>query len=117
MGMYEIPRDTKGEGKILLVFSTKALIYTAVGLLAGLLIYAFFKSIALNIVGLVILVLFGFIGFAVGTFKVPDNNSFYITQKCGGSTIDDVLKRAIKFLLKKKKIYVYTKEVHENDVK
>lgn len=31
MGTHMIPRNTKGEGRILFVFSTKALIYTAVG--------------------------------------------------------------------------------------
>ena len=28
---YYIPRDTKGEGRILYIFSTKGLIYTGVG--------------------------------------------------------------------------------------
>lgn len=31
MGTYMIPRNTNGEGRILFIFSTKALIYTAVG--------------------------------------------------------------------------------------
>lgn len=31
MGTYMIPRNTKGEGRILFIFSTKALIYTVVG--------------------------------------------------------------------------------------
>ena len=30
-GPYQIPRNYKGESRILLIFSTKALIYTAVG--------------------------------------------------------------------------------------
>ena len=28
MGTYYLPRNTKGEGRILYIFSTKALIYT-----------------------------------------------------------------------------------------
>lgn len=28
---YQIPRNVKGEGRILFIFSTKALIYTGVG--------------------------------------------------------------------------------------
>jgi hypothetical protein len=28
---YQIPRSVKGEGRILYIFSTKALIYTAIG--------------------------------------------------------------------------------------
>ena len=31
MGTYMIPRNTKGEGRILFIFSTKALIFTVVG--------------------------------------------------------------------------------------
>lgn len=31
MGTHMIPRNTKGEGRILFIFSTKAMIYTAVG--------------------------------------------------------------------------------------
>ena len=31
MATHMIPRDTKGEGRILFIFSTKALIYTVVG--------------------------------------------------------------------------------------
>lgn len=31
MGTYMIPRNTKGEGRILYIFSTKALIFTVVG--------------------------------------------------------------------------------------
>ena len=31
MGTYNIPRNTKGEGKILIIFSIKAFIYTIIG--------------------------------------------------------------------------------------
>ena len=31
MGTHMIPRNTKGEGRILFIFSTKAMIFTAVG--------------------------------------------------------------------------------------
>lgn len=31
MGTHMIPRDTKGEGRILFIFSTKAMIFTVVG--------------------------------------------------------------------------------------
>ena len=31
MGTHMIPRDTKGEGRILFIFSTKAMIFTAIG--------------------------------------------------------------------------------------
>ena len=43
MGTYMIPRNTKGEGRILFIFSTKALIYTVVGGLIGMPFYYLFK--------------------------------------------------------------------------
>ncbi len=50
---------------------------------------------------------FGLIGFAIGTFKIPESNSFEITKKTGGENIDEVILRAIKFKLKKNRIYLY----------
>ena len=35
MNTYNIPRNVKGEGRILYVFSTKALIYTFIGIAIG----------------------------------------------------------------------------------
>ena len=52
----------------------------------------------------------GAIGFAIGTFKIPDSNNFGITRKAGGEKIDDIIVRFIKFRLKKNRIYVFTKE-------
>ena len=31
MGTYNLPRNVKGEGRILFIFSSKALIYTFIG--------------------------------------------------------------------------------------
>ena len=66
MGTYYLPRNTKGEGRILYIFSTKALIYTVVGLGIG----AFFKWLlgllgdavpsigsVVNIIGFIIMLL------------------------------------------------------------
>ncbi len=111
MGPYLIPRNTKGEGRILFIFSKKALIYTTVGLIIGYLTYRLFSIIGLGVVGIVLLVLLSLIGFGIGTFKMPNTNAFEITKKTGGENIDDVILRAIKFKLRNKnKIYVYTKE-------
>ena len=110
MGTYNLPRNVKGEGRILFVFSTKALIYTAIGAAIGLPFYMRFSAISLGIVGIICICLFGIIGFAIGTFKMPDTNSFEITKKTGGENIDDVIKRWFKFKMQKNKIYVYQKE-------
>lgn len=111
MGTYNIPRNVKGEGRILFIFSTKALIYTGVGALIGGIFYIIFNLLKLTLVGIIIVALFGLIGFIVGTFKIPNLERFDITKKTGGENIDDVIRRAFKFKAKKCKYYVYdTKE-------
>lgn len=110
MGTYNLPRDVKGEGRILFVFSSKALIYTAIGVGIGIPFYMLFNVLELGIVGLVIMGILGLIGFVIGTFKMPDTSAFEITKKTGGENIDDVIKRGIKFKMQKKRIYVYKKE-------
>lgn len=115
MGTYYIPRNVKGEGRILYIFSTKALIYTAAFVLVGLLFYYIFNLIGLKMVGMIITGIFGLIGFCIGTFKIPDSPNWSITKKNGGQNIDDVIIRAIKFKMKKNKIYVYEREEKKNE--
>ncbi len=110
MQTYEIPRNYKGEGRILYIFSTKALGYTAAAAAFGGIFYLIFKVLGMQMIGIGIVVLFGLIGFCIGTFKIPDNRKFKFTEKTGGEAIDDVIKRWIKFKRGKKKIYVYLKE-------
>lgn len=117
MGTYNIPRNVKGEGRILYVFSTKALIYTFVGLCVGLVFNFIFKLIGLSTVGIILLVVCGVLGFVIATFKVPDTTAFEITKKTGGENIDDVIRRAIKFKMEHNKIYLYTIDSKENNKK
>lgn len=110
MGTYNIPRNVKGEGRILFVFSGKSLIYSGSGALIGGIFYIIFNLLGINLIGIIFVVLFALIGFIIGTFKIPNNERFEITKKAGGENIDDVIKRAIMFKLKKDKKYVYLKE-------
>lgn len=110
MGTYNIPRNVKGEGRILFVFSTKALIYTGIGALAGGLFYIIFNLLNLTFVGIIFILLFGLIGFIIGTFKMPSLSKFAITRETGGENIDEVIKRLVQFKMNKSKYYVYTKE-------
>ena len=110
MQTYEVPRNYKGESRILYIFSIKALIYTAVGVGIGLIFYFIFSLFQATIVGIIITAVFALIGFTVGTFKIPDTNKFEFTQKTGGENIDEVIKRYIKFKQKKNRVYVYKKE-------
>ena len=42
MGTYNLPRNVKGEGRILFIFSSKSFLYTIIGGAVGLLFYLFF---------------------------------------------------------------------------
>lgn len=110
MQTYEIPRNYKGEGRILYIFSMKALMYTAIGAGVGMIFYFIFSLFGVDMIGIVATVICGAIGFSIGTFKMPNSKKFQITEKTGGENIDDVIKRYIKFKKKKNKIYVYMKE-------
>ena len=112
MGTYNLPRDVKGEGSILFIFSAKALVYTAIGAALGLPFYLIFSIVSLGYVGIACIVILGLLGFAIGTFKMPDTSNFKITQSTGGENIDDVIRRGIKFKMQKNRIYIY-----ENDMK
>ena len=97
MGTYNLPRNVKGEGRILFVFTGKSFIYAIVGGGIGLLFYGIFSLVGLNIV----------VGFAIGTFKMPEISGVGFTKKVGGENLDDIIKRAIMFKTKGSKIYVY----------
>ncbi len=100
-------------GRILYIFSTKALIYTVIMGMIGVFFYWIFKQIGMKTVGIVVILVFALIGFIVGTCKVPELGGIAFTKKVSGENIDDVIKKAIKFKMKKNRIYVYTKEEKE----
>lgn len=114
MGTYNIPRNVKGEGRILFVFSTKSLIYTAITGAIGLPFYFLFSALKMTIIGIIIVAFFALIGFFIGTFKFPELGAFKFTKVVGGENIDDIIKRAFIFKKKGKKIYLYTKEEEKN---
>jgi hypothetical protein len=107
MGTYNLPRNVKGEGRILFVFTGKSFIYAIVGGGVGLIFYFIFSLVNLKMVGIIITILFVLIGFAIGTFKMPEISGLNFTKKVGGENLDDIIKRAIKFKTKGSKIYVY----------
>ena len=76
----------------------------------GLIFYYVFSLIKWTYVGIGFAVAFAGVGFAIGTFKVPDSTAFEVTRKAGGANIDEAILRYIKFKQKKKRIYLYTKE-------
>lgn len=107
MGTYNLPRNVKGEGRILFIFSVKAFLYTIGTGAIGLIFYLIFSLMGMNTIGLIFIGIFGLIGFCIGTLKVPDSSAFSITKKTGGENIDEVIKRYVSFKMQKNKIYVY----------
>ena len=83
-GPYNIPRNTKGEGRFLYIFSTKALIVTIVlGLIGFGLFYPIGMMLEKKFIYIVAAVVFGVIGFVATSFKIPDSNNFELTRKAG----------------------------------
>lgn len=114
MKSYYLPREYKGEGKILYIFSVKSLIYTGIGAGIGLIINMLFKMLGITKALIPLLLIFGGIGYAIGTMKMPDSNNFEITRKTGGEKIDEVIKRWFMFKMKHGKIYIYKERAIEN---
>ena len=109
MGTYNIPRNLRGETRILVIFSVKSLITTAIGALLGFLFYFIFSLINLKTVGIIVMAIFALIGYAIGAFKIPTVAGLPYTKKIGGESIDEIIKRYVKFKMNRK-IYTYTKE-------
>ena len=126
MGTYEIPRNTKGEGRLFYIFSTKALIFTVGGILLGwllrwipVLIGKMIPKISgiMSIVGFILIGICAILGFIIGTFKVPAIDKFEITKKAAGIDISKAIWESIKFRLKKSRYYVYdTKELVREEI-
>lgn len=114
-GPYNIPRNYKGESKILFIFSTKSFLFTIGGAVVGILFYLLFSMLRLKTIGLFLIVLFGILGFAIGTFKIPDNANLNFSRKVGGEAIDTVFIRWMKFKRKNNRIYVYKEEDSKDD--
>ena len=106
MATHYIPRNVKGEGRLLYIFSAKSLITTGIGGGVGLIFYFIFKLMRLNTVGLILLAIFALIGFGCGTVKIPQITGIKFTKNVAGDYIYEVIIRFIKFNINKK-IYTY----------
>lgn len=109
MGTYQIPRNYRGETRLLVIFTIKSLITTLVGAAVGGLFFFIFMFVGLKKVGLIILAIFALLGYIAGAFKIPTIVGLPVTKKIGGESIYEIVLRYIKFN-KSRKIYVNTKE-------
>ena len=113
---YMIPRDTKGEGKILMIFSKKSFIWTVgavgIGLITIYPICCLFKA---SFIGMIGVLLFGLIGFIISSLKMPNSQNFEILRKTGGEDIDEILIRLVKFKKGGNRVYLYHTVGKENE--
>lgn len=109
MATHYIPKDLRGETRILIIFTVKSLITTAIFGAVGVLFYLIFNAIKMRIVGIIILILLALLGYAFGTVKIPKITGLKFTKNIEGDSMDEVFLRYIKFK-SNKKIYSYTKE-------
>lgn len=111
MGTYYIPRNYKGETRLLYIFTVKSLITTVIGAAIGLIFYWIFSLLFLKNVGIGFLIFFSLVGYGLGAFKIPTIASLPVTKKIGGEPVSEIILRYLKFK-KNRKIYTYinTKE-------
>lgn len=109
MGTYYIPRNYRGETRILYIFTLKSLISTVVGGGIGLIFFGLFSLMGIKIVGIILLAFFALMGYAFGAFKIPTIAGIPVTKKIGGEPVSEIIMRYLKFK-KNRKMYTYTKE-------
>ena len=105
---YGVPRSATGESRILYIFTIKSLAITLIfGAIGWLIASGIEMLISLSlIIKIIIIGLFGGIGFIIGAASIPDNPIMGPLQKAGGEQILDILFRLVTFR-GKKKIYIY----------
>ncbi len=107
-GSYYVPRSVKGESRILYIFSLKSFAVTLAFGLVGVLLYFIINSfVELGIVTAIIMVaIFGGIGYALATVTIPDVPAMGALRKAGGENIGAMIIRALTFK-SRKKVYLY----------
>lgn len=108
-GTYFVPRSVKGESRILLIFSVKSFILTLITGMIGVGIWYILGAIGISIgfvPGLILVGIFGGIGFCIATLKIPDVPIMGKLRKAGGENVGDILFRLATFK-PKKRIYLY----------
>ena len=109
MGTYYIPRNVKGETRILVIFSIKSLITTAIGAGVGAIFYFILAAIGLGTPGLIALIVCAVLGYGIGAIKIPTIVGIPFTKKIGGEPLSEIIIRYIKFK-KERKVYTYEEE-------
>ena len=106
---YFVPRNVKGESRILYIFTMKSFIFTLVAGVIGVLVWMGFKAITgiENLVAMLVFIgVFAGIGYLIGALKIPDSPLMGPFRKAGGEYVSDIIGRFFTFGFRKK-IYLY----------
>jgi hypothetical protein len=108
MGTHIIPRsNVKGQDRLFIFFSVQGLVGTLIGCVIGVPFYSIVRSVFNSLVGgLIVLAVFGAIGFVIGQVKVPDNNGNPLFKKLGGLYVREAILAYFKFKSNKKKYVI-----------
>lgn len=110
MATHYIPREVKGEGRLLMIFTGKSIITTGIGGVVGAIFYFIFAILlGMKPLGIILCAVCALIGFIIGTFKIPQITGLNFTKNIAGDSIDDIIIRFFKFKMNRK-LYSYTKE-------
>lgn len=109
MSTHYIPKDLRGETRILIIFTVKSLITTAIFAGIGGVLFFIFGLLKMKTLGMILLIVLSLIGYGFGTIKIPRITGLKFTKNIEGDSLDEVFIRYLKFRMNKK-IYTYTKE-------
>ena len=84
MATHYIPKDLRGETRILVIFTVKSLITTAIFGGVGVIFFLLFSALQMRLVGIIILLLLALIGFGFGTIKIPRITGWQFTKNIEG---------------------------------
>lgn len=107
MGTYYIPRNYKGETRLLYIFTTKSLITTAIGAGVGSIFFFILTAMNMKMPGIIAMAVCAVIGYIIGAVKIPTIVSIPVTKKIGGEPISEIIIRYIKYK-QNRKIYIYS---------
>lgn len=108
-GSYYVPRSVKGETRLLYIFTIKSFIATLIFALIGVVVYLLLSSTTgMELIpGLILIAVFGALGYAITSITIPDIPQMGVLRKAGGENIGSMIVRLISFRFTKKKIYLY----------
>lgn len=107
--IHEIPIDSKSETRLFVFFSLRALATTVVASILGMLIGAFVSVFTSPTAIMIVGGIFGFIGFVIGTFPIPNIKVLPVTRSISGLYLYEVVFRYFKFKMRRK-LYTIAKE-------